>query len=131
MKTPTDITARLYTMLNISGIKALADGGVHRDSLPEQLDNISTSTCVIINCVYSNNLPVNEAVANINIYTPDLANGTPNLNKLSTLTSLIIDTIDAYLSTSDYFIVDQYQVNMYRGQNERTFNNIRLDLLTD
>jgi cation transport regulator ChaC len=135
MKTILDISDRIYTTINVAGVKSLINGQVYKTSRPEAINQENTTQDIVVAPLVNKNNPstIGNSVCNINIYVPDLSNGTANTPLMEQIAAAIIDILTNYTSNTDYFFIDMssLQTQLIRDDNNISFLNLRFEVLTD
>lgn len=104
MKTTFDINDILFPIINVDSVQATIDGRVYRNKKP--LNSELQDIIIIPLANYNGDEIINDATFMVNCYCKNFNNGTPNITKLRTITKAIIDVIEAYNNTSNYYIFD-------------------------
>ena len=104
MKTTFDINDILFPIINTEAVQATIDGRVYRNkkSLNSELQDI----VIIPLSNYNGDEIINDATFMINCYCKNFNNGTPNITGLRAIAGAVIAEIEAYNSTSKYYVFD-------------------------
>lgn len=128
MKSTSEIIDYLYTHINVSDVRAAISGKVYKMRRPVN----SSKADIVIGCLPTNNLQPQTAVANINIYVPNLSvkvDGVqdisqPDQAKLRTLTTLVMGKIQDNWPTYGLAIESQ---NIFADDDiKQHYSNIRV-----
>lgn len=131
MKTPISVTERVFTVLNVSAVTSLLNGRIYR-GLPQTDDSIFLKKNININSLPTANGDfTNEHSINVNAYCPDLDSGQVDEATLKTIGEAIITTLEAYASVNDYFTVTVIGNGIVTDEKNRSFLNIRLEIITE
>jgi hypothetical protein len=129
MKTAIAASDRVFSIINTSSVLSMLDGQIYKglplDETIYQKRNISVAT-----------LPttmdfVNEHVININVFAPDLPTGQADEDTLKSIADEVIATLEGYGSESDYCEVNVVGNSLVRDAFNRSYMNIRIELLTE
>lgn len=133
MKNVIDIVDRVYQVINVTPVKATINGSIYKNGQPEKIQDAAITQNITINPLTNLNTPVGNSVCNINIYVPDLANGTPDTVKLNTIFAAVKAVLQAYESNTDYFNIDMdtLTTRVIRDEQNLSFLNLRFEVLTD
>jgi len=104
MKTTFDINDILYPIINVVPVQATIDGKVYRNKKP--LNSELQDIVIIPLSNYNGDEIINDATFMINCYCKNFNNGTPDITKLRAIAGAVITKIEAYNSTSNYYIFD-------------------------
>ena len=102
MKTTFDINDILFPVINVASVQATIDGRVYRNKKP--LNSELQDIVIIPLSNYNGDEIINDATFMINCYTKNFNNGTPNITKLKAIAEAVIDMIEAYNSTPNYYV---------------------------
>jgi hypothetical protein len=129
MITGFQISERLFSILNVSAITNLLNGRIYPDRLPRDPAVNDLRNIVIVPLVNMIDF-VKQAVVNINVYCPDYDDGTPNATTFQAITDQIHLALESYSSLSDYFAIEIVSSGMVTDENNQTFLNIRIEIIT-
>jgi len=102
MKTTIDILDILYPIINIASIKATIDGRIYRNKKP--LNSELQDIVILPLSNYTGDEIINDATIMINCFCKNFDNGTPDITKLRATINAVVAVIEAYNSTSNYYI---------------------------
>lgn len=101
MRTTGDVIDRVYSIVNVSDITSLLDGGVFRYSKP---DNRRLKDIAIVALPINNRGSVlQDGVVFVNVFAPKHEDGTHDENTLNNIGSQVISKLESYSKTNDYF----------------------------
>jgi len=125
MKTSFNIADKLYDIINKSSITNLIDGNIYKNK--KQLN--SELKDIVIRVPVNNDDPVQSGVAFINIHCKNWFNGLPNISVLEPITDAIIDLLENYNQSSEYFALDIISQTIYPvdDQKEMSISSIRMN----
>lgn len=126
MKTTFDINDILFPVINTEEVQAEIDGRVYRNKKP--LNSELQDIVIIPLSNYIGDEIINDATFMINCYCKNFNNGTPNISKLRSIAEAVIAEIEAYNSTSNYYIFDimnQILLNDF-DQKSMSYVNLRI-----
>lgn len=126
MKTTFDINDILFPVINTEEVQAEIDGRVYRNKKP--LNSELQDIVIIPLSNYNGDEIVNDATFMINCYCKNFNNGTPDITKLRAITDAVIAEIEAYNSTSNYYvfsIMNQILLNDF-DQKSMSYVNLRI-----
>lgn len=113
MTTTLAIISILFSRLDGSALKNAITGSICK----QKRDGNSRKEDVVINCLPVNNTALQTAIANVNIYVPDIkveVNGMqdtqPNIARLEELAAMAVEVLDDYWSGTYNFYVQQQHV---------------------
>ena len=129
MKTTTSIVTTLYEILNTDAITDLLTGGLHRFKRPEGNATARKSDVVLVplTLVGSEDI-VDVSPTNVNIYAPSLSNNQVDEAKLDEITLNVIEVIEAYSSSGNYYTIEIESQTPETDEREETFINMRLNI---
>lgn len=133
MKSDLEIVDLLYLGLYVPALTSAITGRVYKWKRPLNSNLID----VVINCLPTNNLQLQTAVANVNIHVPNLSvtlpgglvdNTQADIPTLRSLTSLVISILKERWFPEDEYWFDVQQQNIFSedGINEH-YSNIRVN----
>jgi hypothetical protein len=102
MKDSFDVTADIISLIDIPAIKAMITGGIYADARPDNSELID----IVVNCFGINNIAIQKASPNINIYAPNLPSGSKDLIKLRAIAKAIFPLIDTQFKETFHTDVD-------------------------
>jgi len=127
MITTFDIGEVLYPVINVATVKAVIDGAVYRNKKP--LNSELQDIVILPLSNYSGDEIFNESVFMVNIYCKNFLNGTPDITNLSAIAEKVIAVIEAYNSTTHYYIfkiLNQLTLQDM-DQKKMTYVNLRIE----
>lgn len=127
-----EIVDELFLGLFVADVLGAITGNVYKMQRP--LD--SKLVDIVINCLPTNNLQVQTAVANVNIHVPNLSLGSAagvdntqaNIPKLRALTNLVISKLNDKYPSGKAFWYDVQQQNVFAEPNiNEHYSNVRVN----
>jgi hypothetical protein len=129
MITGISASDRIYDILNVSAVTSLLDGQIYKE---EPLDEeIYQKRNITIFPLSTTNDNTNEHVVNINVFTPNLLSGQADELTLKTITETVIATLKAYVQDTDYCHIDVVGNQLIKDERNRSYMNVRVELITE
>jgi len=129
MKTGISASDRVYSILDVVSLKAMLDGMIYK-AIPVNAD-LYQKRNVTVSSLTSMNDFINEHVVNVNIYAPELFTGQPDEETLNEIAEEVFILIEDYNSANDYCNVEIVGNGIIVDDNNRSYLNIRLEILTE
>jgi len=133
MTTTLAIIDTLFTKLDSSTLKTAITGSICK----QKRDGNSKKEDVVINCLPVNNTQLQTAIANVNIYVPDLqvaVNGMqdlqPDITRLEELANMAVEILDDNWTASLNYNVQQ-QVLFDDPDSKSHYINIRIEFFIE
>lgn len=127
-----EIVDELFLALHVADVLGAITGNVYKMQRPLDSDLLD----IVINCLPTNNLQVQTAVANVNIHVQNLSLGSAagvdntqaNIPKLRALTNLVISKLNDKYPLGKPFWYDVQQQNVFAEPNiNEHYSNVRVN----
>ena len=104
MITTIDINDILYPIINVASVKNTIDGKVYRNKKP--LNSELQDVIILPLSNYVGSEIMNDSTFIINCFCKNFTGGTPDITKLRATLNAVVAVIEAYNSTSNYYVFD-------------------------
>lgn len=129
MRTTLEVTARFYSLINVTAFTSVISGGVYKDVRPAD----SVLEDIVINCLPITGDQFQQATVNVNIYVPDIsvqiggvAQKMPDHKRLNTLAALAAAQLERYSGTEEIFKI-AWQSLVKEPVTNQHYINLRID----
>ena len=126
MKTTIDILDILYPVINVTAVKTTINGGVYRNKKP--LNSELQDIVILPLSNYVGDEIVNDATVMANCFAKNFANGTPDITSLRAIINAVVAVIEAYNSTSHYYIFEITNQTLLQDTDQITMSYVNMRL---
>ena len=130
MRTSFEVTELLFKMLNTASITNLIDGNIYRERRKEYQEGEKRLQDIAIVPLPIMNDFIQEGYVNVNCFSNDLSNGTPDITNLDAIAKAVIAQIEAYAGEpGGYFELEVDSQGTIQDERAESYVNLRIHFL--
>lgn len=130
MRSSFEAVGIVYGILNSQSITDLIDGNIYRERRKLYSEGEKRLQDIVILPLVNQNTYIQNGYLNVNIYSRDLGNGTPDSVKLKAITDAATAALEAYSGESGgYFELEVENQNTYQEERGESYVNLRVQFL--
>ena len=114
----------MYKIINVASVTTTIDGGVYRNKKP--LNSELRDIVILPLSNYNGDEIINDATFMVNCFCKNFVNGMPDISNLRAITNAVVAAIEAYNSSSHYYIFDITNQMLLQDVDQKSMSYVNL-----